>query len=271
MLPGNYGFEWEAGRIVFLGAFYTVVLVIGITAIRAWLRARRDLVPQKEQAIRWHVDFEELPVRDRRCRHELTGEVRDRVCPNGFDCRDCERHPVFMERRKDNFEVDDCGVPLDHNLLYHRGHTTVRPQPDGTVLVALDAFANCLLGQPDALELPSQNTKLFVNGTGWFLKKGKSKLRILSPVEGTVVDTNPGENGWYLRVQPAKANDYTHLLKGGEASAWIRGEMQRLQLALSLQGASAELADGGLLVDDVEAEYKNIDWTAVRREMLLQP
>ena len=35
MLPWNYGFHWSTGSIIFLGAFYTVLVVVLTTVITA--------------------------------------------------------------------------------------------------------------------------------------------------------------------------------------------------------------------------------------------
>src|SRR5689334_10784960 len=97
MFPGIDGFRWDAGHIIFLGAFFSLAAIIVSTVIAAYLRTLRDEVPEREQAIRWHVDFSELSPADRRCRHELNGEIHRRQCPNEFDCRGCETHPTFLK------------------------------------------------------------------------------------------------------------------------------------------------------------------------------
>ena len=43
MFPWNYGFHWGIASYIFLGAFYTVLVVVAATLVRAFLRARRDL------------------------------------------------------------------------------------------------------------------------------------------------------------------------------------------------------------------------------------
>ena len=92
MLPWNYGFAWNTAHVIFLGAFYTVLVVVATTVVSALLRTRRDLGAHREESIRWHADFHDLPAQDRVCRHVLTGEFRHRECPNDFDCRVCETH-----------------------------------------------------------------------------------------------------------------------------------------------------------------------------------
>ena len=75
MFPWNYGFHWNAASHIFLGAFYTVLVVVATTVVSAVLRSRRDLRARtRPRQIRWHSDFHDLPARDRVCRHVLTGE-----------------------------------------------------------------------------------------------------------------------------------------------------------------------------------------------------
>ncbi|SPE39192.1 Glycine cleavage system H protein (fragment) [Candidatus Sulfopaludibacter sp. SbA3] len=65
MLPWNYGFHLDTGHIVFLGAFYTVLVIVTTTLVNAAIRTRRDLQAKKLDRIRWHCDFHDLPARDR--------------------------------------------------------------------------------------------------------------------------------------------------------------------------------------------------------------
>ena len=79
MLPWNYGFHWTAGTMIFMGAFYTVVVIVASTLFSAALRSRRALRGRQTERIRWAEDFHDLPARDRQCRHVLTGEFRHPV------------------------------------------------------------------------------------------------------------------------------------------------------------------------------------------------
>ena len=273
MFPGVDGFRWDAGHIIFLGAFFSVAIIIAATVILAVLRSVRDQTPQREQAIRWHGDFKELAPADRCCRHQLTGEVRSRQCPNDLDCRVCQDHPKFVKAHGGPMaEVEThsvvCGVPMPHDRLYHRGHTWARAEDDGTYTVGLDELGSRLIGTPEALELPSPGTPVFVNGTGWFVRAGGERFRVLSPVEGEVVEAEPGERGWFLRVRAPKAFRTDHLLKGSEAAAWMTRELERLQLAMGAEVGPA-LADGGTLVRDLVGENPDFYWPAVRARMFL--
>jgi glycine cleavage system H lipoate-binding protein len=268
MFPGVDGFRWDAGHIIFLGAFFSVVTLVAITMMRVWLRSFKDRKPARVEAIRWHSDFHELPGGQRCCRHEIAGEVEDRKCPNEFDCRKCSDHANWPTR-----ELATCdsiaGISVAPDRFYHRGHAWLRREEDGTCTIGLDDFATRVLGTPDVVKLPASGSQLYVNGLGWQLTKGKDTLRVLSPVEGEVLATAAGEDGWFLKVKPSPSFKTTHLLEGVEAAVWMNREFERLQIAVG--EAAPALADGGLLVDDLEKECPKADWDAIRGNLLLQP
>jgi hypothetical protein len=98
-------------------------------------------------------------------------------------------------------------------------------------------------------------------------------VRILSPVDGEVVECGGPGHAWYLRVKPLDGQiDMRHLLRGAEVKPWLMREMERLQMALSMEGATTpSLADGGVPVHDIAAAYPSADWDAVCGEIFLAP
>lgn len=278
MLPWAHGFTWDIGHLVFLGIFYSVVLVIFVTVARALWRARQDFKRQKQEEIVWEASFEDLPATARVCRHELRGAVAQRQCDHEFDCRTCSNHPKILAQaplpavtaQDKEEEVFGMHLPLDR--FYHRGHTWARPEPDGTVTVGLDDLGARLIGEPDGVELPQVGTAVQVNGTGWHLRKQKSRLRILSPVAGEVIATGGPHQGWYLRVRPhGNRLDTRHLLRGAEIRPWIMRELERLQFALAPAGVGLTLADGGVPVEDIAKSDPQADWDSALGDLLLQP
>jgi hypothetical protein len=272
MFPWVYGFTWDAGNIIFLGLFFGVVGVIAATFTAAVWRSGRDLKSRRVETIRWHTEFEDLPSRSRRCRHELTGDVTSRECPNAFDCRECAAHAGFLKRTP----APECaasspvyGLAVHSDRFYHRGHTWVRPDGNGMLTVGIDDFAKRLLGTPDGVNLPSPGSTLTVNGTGWTMRKKGTEVRMLSPVEGVVVATGGPEQGWYLRVAPDGQPNLKHLLRPDEVKPWLTRELERLELACSAEGAGLSLADGGELTDDLTAAYPEADWDSVLGEVFL--
>jgi glycine cleavage system H lipoate-binding protein len=277
VFPWNYGFVWNAAHVIFLGAFYAVLVVVAVTVLNAVRRSKRDLRGHKAEAIRWHSDFGDLLPRDRVCRHVLTGELQQRECPNAFDCRHCEMHAKLTAARPaampPESEEDICGMAFPLDRYYHRGHTWARPEPDGTVTVGLDDLGRRLLGSPDEVDLPAPGAHVEVNGTAFRVKRRDADVRVLSPVDGEVMAVNASPEDWVLKVKPDATGEgsFRHLLRGAEIAPWIMREMERLQLALAGQGASATLADGGVPVTDIAASCPEVDWSAVCGEMFLEP
>jgi hypothetical protein len=275
MFPWNYGFHFGIASYIFLGAFYTVLVVVAATILNALRRAHRDLSKGRAEDIRWHSDFHELSAADRTCRHVLTGEFKSRECQRAFDCRECETHAKLAALHPPAAGAEDeifgMSFPLDR--LYHRGHTWARPEADGTVTVGLDEFGARLLGTPDAIDLPEPGSRIRANGTAFRVHRREADVRILSPVDGEVVETGGVDRGFFLRVKPLTDSfDMRHLLRGSEVKPWMMRELERLQLALTMEGASVpSLADGGVPVPDIAAAYPKADWDAVCGEMFLEP
>jgi hypothetical protein len=105
-------------------------------------------------------------------------------------------------------------------------------------------------------------------------RKGKTDLRLLSPVDGTVVETGSLEAGWLYRIAPpAGGLDTRHLLSGAEVRPWILREVERLQRVLAPEdaGIGPALADGGTPVEDLSAAIPEAEWDRAFGEMFLEP
>jgi len=274
MFPWSPEFEWDAYHVAFFGALYSVLAAVaGTLAFAAW-RAWRDAREGHAPAIAWHGEFGELPGSARPCRHQLTGEAPGRACGNGFDCRHCAEHPRLEAFRQASAPAEPAdrfcfALPLDR--LYHRGHTWVKPEPDGTLTVGLDDMARRLVGTPERVELPAAGERLEVNGPAGRLRTRGREVRVLSPVDGKVVGVSGEGAAFTLRVDPGEAVDLRHLLSGDEVRAWALRELERLQGALGSSVLGTALADGGELVEDVGSALPGDRYDAVLGDMLLEP
>jgi hypothetical protein len=276
MFPWSPEFAWDAYHVAFFGALWAVLATVaGSLAVAVW-RARRDAREGRSAAIAWHVDFEQLPASARACRHQLTGEAPGRTCENGFDCRRCAAHERLEEARRlqplgEGDGADHTGLELPSDRLYHRGHTWVRPESDGTLTVGLDGLARRLVGTPDRVDLPVAGRRLEVNGPlGRITVRGRD-VRLLSPVDGTVVEVGGSGSGCTVRVDSGGTADLGHLLSGAEAGAWALRELERLQGVVGVSALGAALADGGELVEDVGAALPADGYDDLLGEMLLEP
>lgn len=281
MLPWVYDFRWEPAHLIFLSAFFAVLLTLVSLLILSVTRAVRALRQGTAEAIRWAEDFHDLPDSDKACRHELTGEVARRTCARGFDCRACEDHETFPSASAPPSPAavggppptaDILGFHLPTDRLYHRGHAYVHPEADGTVTVGLDDFASRLIGRPDEIFLPAPGSRLTVNGTAWRLRRGTAEVRILSPVDGEVTEQGGDPRGWVLRVRPAgESLDSRHLLRDGEIRPWVLREMERLEGLLSRGPTGISLADGGTPIEDLASAIPETRRDEILGEMLLEP
>jgi hypothetical protein len=259
---------------IFLGAFFTVASIVVLTVLNALWRSHTAMRRGRTDEIRWHSDFHDLSAADRTCRHVLAREFQHRECPNAFDCRKCEVHAKWVAQHPPLPAEDDdvFGMSFPRDRYYHRGHMWARPESDGTVTIGLDDLGCRLIGAPDSIDLPAPGTHIEANGTAFRARRREANVRVLSPVDGEVVETGSVDRDYLLRVKPAGGHcDMRHLLAGWEVRPWMMREMERLQLALSIDGTRATLADGGVPVADLAASCPQADWDAVCGEMFLEP
>ncbi len=275
MFPFVYGFTWDLGNIIFLGLFFTVVTLIMITLIRTAIRSMRTMTPEHINEFQWHAGFEELPASARLCRHALTGEAPGRRCNNAFACDHCQEHLRFQHIRESasNAPLPQTSQPFQAAMdrFYHRGHTWVRSEADGTVTIGLDPLASRLLAQTDGEVLPESGSAIHRNGNGWFVKKGNGEIVVLAPVSGTVIEAGKAEDDWKLRVKPNSDESMEPLLHGEEVNAWLRGEFERFQRLLAVPTVGATLADGGVPADDLSSVIPAGMQEQVYADMFLQP
>jgi glycine cleavage system H protein len=269
MFPWIDGFHWTPGHIIFLSIFFAVVLTILATIARAAWRTAADFRSHRAIEMCWKMNFSELPEEERRCRHQLAGRVLDRTCENSFDCRHCPEYAPFAALPERAAETN-AGVSFSNDLLYHRGHTWVRPEDDGTLTVGLDEFARHLIGHPDSIQLPANGSEIETNGLAWRMMKNGHEIRVLAPIEGTVLATGGDASGWYLKLRPHGVADLRHLLRGAEVAGWLSAEIDRLQMQFSAPEAPNCLADGGTLIPELMDALPSADWDSVLAATFLE-
>jgi len=263
MLPTAYEFHWDTGHVVFLGVFYSVVVTVLSILVYTALRGRGDLKGQRTPAIAWEETFHDLPADRRACRHAFDGPAAGRVCHHCFDCATCAGHPEFtaIGRSLQAPQPPDPGVPMPSDTFYHRGHTWVKPAPDGTLTLGLDPFAQRCFGHPTSVSLPAEGQTVQSGERAVTLHRGRLEARLAMPVAGEVVASSSHDGQWRLRVRPDPASaSLVNLLRGNEARAWMTREVDWLQGRLNPAGGHTTLADGGVLMDDLVAAYPAADW-----------
>jgi len=262
MFPWVDGFHWTVMHVVFLTIFGLVLLTVLATFAWSLFRTASDLRSHRAAEVCWHNNFSQLPEAERHCRHEFSGRVIHRVCPNAFDCQHCDMYEAFAAMPAPALRHNP-GVGYSDQLLYHRGHTWVQPNEDGTFAIGLDEFAQHLIGQPDAVKLPRKGSAIQHDGIAWRITKNGREIRVRAPLDGTILATGGPQSPWYLRVKPNGAVDLRHLLQGPEVAGWLESEMDRLQIQLRTPGSEPALADGGMLMPELMEALPGADWDEV--------
>lgn len=272
MFPGIDGFHWTISHILFLSLFFVVLLTILTTIASAVWRTARDFRTQNAIDFCWKENFSELPERDRRCRHELAGRVISRTCDNAFDCRHCEKYSQFAVLPATG-NVNSLGMNYSNERFYHRGHTWLKPEEDGTVTIGLDDLAEHLIGDPDALHMPEIGEELDLNQIAWRMRKNGMEIQVRAPLEGKVIAVGGPKEGWYLKLQPRldlhSLLTLRHLLRGPEVRGWVAREAERLQIQLRAPNTPPALADGGVLMPDLMNAIPEADWDTVLADTFL--
>jgi hypothetical protein len=271
MFPGVDGFNWTVGHVIFISLFVAVALTIAATVFRALFHTAHDFRDHRAVEFCWKADFAELPAADRRCRHELAGRVISRTCDHEFDCRTCENYSRFSVLPATG-HARDLGLDYPTDRLYHRGHTWVKPEEDGTVSIGIDALADHLIGEPDSVKLPKPGDELEANQIAWRIRKNGREICVRAPLEGTVLSA--GEDGYSVKIHPrvdlTNPKSLRHLLRGPEVHGWISRELERLQLQLRPAGTQPSLADGGVLVHGLMDAVPSPDWDSVIADTFLE-
>lgn len=173
------------------------------------------------------------------------------------------------------FEVPD-------GLQFHPGHTWVRAA-SGLAMVGIDDFAQKLVGQVTALELPEVGTAVMQGEPALRIRAdGMEPVDVLSPLDGEVVTVNPrvlkdparanGDpygDGWLFMLRPSRlASNARQLLAGPLARKWMEGVGEALDRRLSPElGALAQ--DGGVPVHGIARELAPEAPDRLAREFLL--
>ncbi|MCD6496747.1 MAG: glycine cleavage system protein H [Deltaproteobacteria bacterium] len=174
------------------------------------------------------------------------------------------------------------GCKMPSNLLYHRGHSWVRPDKDDSVRIGLDDIVAHLIGKVDAIKMPKPGETVRQGKPVLRLIRNDETVEVCSPMDGevaivnqAVIDTprilaaEPYEDGWLMTIRPTLTEDALYDLKFGDnAHQWQKNEVTRLQAMFQDEIATA--ADGATLAHDALAGIPGVRWSEVLNKFLNQ-
>jgi len=171
--------------------------------------------------------------------------------------------------------------PIPKDVFVHPGHTWVRPGSNDTVELGWDAFAAKLVGNVDAFNLPRPGQTIHAGEPLCEFTVADQAFEILSPVTGTVVETNsevtnnpvtanddPYQTGHFARVRVANRKaSLNNLINAEEANHWMDGLAQQVLTAIT--GSTAPvLQDGGEPIAGFAKEIGGENWQNLIRSHL---
>lgn len=117
-------------------------------------------------------------------------------------------------------------------LKYASTHEWARWEEDGSVTVGISDHAQEALGDVVFVELPDLGAQLAASDEAGVVESVKAASDIYAPVSGEVIAVNevledapetvnsdPYNDGWFYRLQPADAGEYEKLLSAEEYDA----------------------------------------------------
>ena len=190
--------------------------------------------------------------------------------------------PAATLRRELTAPIYVGGFGVQEEMAYHPGHTWAAPEGPELVRVGVDDFAQKLVGEIRAVDLPSVGDRVVQGQQAWTLRGKGRKAPLLSPVSGRVVDVNPliqdrpevirsdpYEKGWLMVIRTSALRvNLNNLLMGDLVRRWMEDTCARLR-SWSAGGLSVSFADGGTAIDDLSAGLADTEWEDLVREFLL--
>jgi len=187
---------------------------------------------------------------------------------------------VFEGIRKLSELIEGFLVP--DGVYFHPGHTWVKVEGNNLVIVGMDDFAQKMVGDVSAIELPPVGSFVRQGDKGWILNVDSKYIDMLSPVDGEVVSVNQGiknspdsvnkdpyGEGWLMKVRvPDLKINLKNLLSGSLAKKWITDASENLRLRIN-HDAGLVYQDGGLPVKGIAKNLNPERWDKIVKEFFL--
>ena len=174
------------------------------------------------------------------------------------------------------------GFLVPDGFYFHPGHTWAKVDGNDLVTIGMDDFAQKMVGEVSAIELPPVGSFLRQGDRGWKLNVDSKYIEMLSPVDGEVVSVNQGiknspdsvnkdsyGEGWLIKVRaPNLKINLKNLLYGNLAKKWITDASESLRLRIN-HDAGLVYQDGGLPVKGIAKNLNPDKWDEIAKEFFL--
>ena len=123
-------------------------------------------------------------------------------------------------------------IPQD--LLYTKEHEWAKTEPGKVVSIGVTDHAQDQLGEIVYVELPELNTEVTKDETFGVIESTKSVSDLYAPISGIVLEVNaiavdgpevvnedPYEEGWLIKIQPSDAAELDVLMTADEYETFV--------------------------------------------------
>jgi glycine cleavage system H protein len=180
-------------------------------------------------------------------------------------------------------------LKIPQGLFFSRNHTWMFLEKNGLAKVGLDDFLLHMTGEVKITHLKKPGEMIHRGELLTEMEQDGKRLRIYSPVTGTVRDTNallpsepgllnedPYGKGWIYKIKPTDwKEEVRSCFLAEEATSWSENELVRFKdfLAMTTKNQSHEpsmviLQDGGELADHSLTKVNDDVWQGFQKEFL---
>jgi glycine cleavage system H protein len=180
-------------------------------------------------------------------------------------------------------------LKIPQGLFFSRNHTWMFLEKNGLAKVGLDDFLLHMTGEVKIAHLKKPGEMIHRGDLLTEIEQDGKRLRIFSPVTGTVRITNvllpsepgllnedPYGKGWIYKIKPSDwKEEVRSCFLAEEATSWSENELVRFKdfMAITTKNQSPEpsiviLQDGGELTDHSLSKVNNDVWQGFQKEFL---
>lgn len=180
-------------------------------------------------------------------------------------------------------------LKIPQGIYYSGNHTWAHLGKTGEATIGIDDLLLHITGEVNFNNLRKPGDRISKNETLGEIEHEGNILKILSPVSGEIIDTNPAltsdpgiiaedpyQNGWMYRMKPEKWVSETSTYRlAGDATKWFEDELARLKdflarhsMNLSPETSKVVLQDGGEITEHILAELPQEVWNKFQDDFL---
>ncbi len=180
-----------------------------------------------------------------------------------------------MHRQKKEMMRELLGMDIAMDRFYHRAHIWVLPLSNYRFRLGFDDIAQLLLQTITGIQISSDDS---TGMTIWDLCCMGRMVQIPCPLDGQLKEVNidvlmdpprihedPYDKGWLIDLELQEEADFSQLLQGEEARAWMAMEMERIRRF------DATVMDGGEVTHNPAKWIPDAEWRKMVDAFLIQP